>query len=111
MDHLLVVQVRHALCDLDGDVDCPVDVGFRVRVGVQIFVQAHATTQAHDDGANGRFDTGAYEQDQVGVSGLAQIEDFFFDEGQLLGIISECVVIEVDLFDSMWAVPLCSRIK
>jgi len=61
VDHLLIVQVAHALGDLRGDVDLPVEIGLLIGLGVKVFVQADAPTQRHDYGAFGRLNTGAYE--------------------------------------------------
>lgn len=83
MNELFIVQVAHALSDLRGNVNDPVKIGPIVRIGAQVLVQAHAATQTHNDGTLGRLHARAYEQYQIGVTRLFQIEHFFAKVFQL----------------------------
>jgi hypothetical protein len=96
VDELFVVKVAHALGYLRGDVNKPIEIGgwLWIRVRAKVFVQAHATTQRHDNGALGWFEACAYEENEIVVARFTQIEHLVFETFELGRIFAARILFE-----------------
>jgi len=73
------MQVAHALGYLAREQNNLIEIGPLVDVTMQILVQRHTAAVAHYNGDMWYVHAGAYEQDQVGVTRLAQIQHLFLE--------------------------------
>ena len=110
VNHSFIMQVAHALGNLRGDVDCPVEIRFLVRFCMKVFVEAYAAAQAHDYGALGWLHARAHDQNQIGVPGFFEIEHFLFEVKEFFRVFCQ-IIVKVDFFDCMWTVPLSPEKK